>query len=428
MRFDLARRSVLAALLAVGATFAAGCSLAADADLDDEEETAASEDAIVDIDNSRVKRQSIGNCWLYATASWAESLAKQVPGASEQNMSESYWTYWHWFDQIANGSTANEISTGGWYATAVEIISRYGIMNEGSFIPSEATAEMSLRQKTALDKINTALKSGALSTPEARRNRTLVRKELDKAFELSPSVVSQLNRVFGTGVTRTLDRSTVTTRFTSIKRASDIKVRLRDPDTKEPVTVTLQDAIGTRSSSWSSYRTGRYAWQMASYPGSPSSQTARRSMLTRLQKAMHDKQPVIMSWYVDFNALDPQGRFAAPPATPGRQGGHMVVVEDYQINNVPGFGTLKAGVTETRSDALRAALSPAATIEFVRIKNSWGTYRPDRQFVLPGYHDLYMKYLDGPIQQCTQKEDDTGSTDNCWDDTPLNDFVLPAGY
>ena len=426
MRFDLARRSLLAALLTVGSAFAGGCSLAADTDVE-EEEVAASEDAIVDIDNSRVKRQSIGNCWLYATASWAESIAKQVPGAYEVNMSESYWTYWHWFDQIANGSTTEEISTGGWYATAAEIIARYGVMYEGSFIPSEASAEMSLRQKTALDTMNASLKTGALSTPEARRDRVLVRKELDKAFQLAPNVVTQLNRVFGTGVTRTLDRSTVSTRFTSIRRASDIKVRLPDPDTKQPVTVSLQDAIGTRSSSYWT-RTGRYAWQMTSYPSSSWSTTARRSMLARVQKAMHDKQPVIMSWYVDFNALDPQGRFAAPPETPGRQGGHMVVVEDYQINDVPGFGTLKAGVLETRPEALQAALSPSAKIEFIRIKNSWGSYRPDREFVLPGYHDLYMKYLDGPVKHCTQKDDDTGSTDDCRDDTPLNDFVLPAGY
>ena len=427
MRFDLARRSILAALLAIGSAFAPGCSFAGDADTE-EDEVAASEDAIVDIDNSRVKRQSIGNCWLYATASWAESLAKQVPGASELNLSESYWTYWHWFDQIANGATADEISTGGWYVTAAEIIARYGVMYEGAFIPSEASAEMSNRQKTALDRMNASLKSGVLSTPEARRDRVLVRKELDKAFELAPNVVTQLNRVFGSGVTRTLDRSTISTRFTSIRRAGDIKVRLRDPDTKEPVTATLQDAIGTRSpySSWT--RTGRYAWQMASYPGSSWSTTARRSMLVRVQKAMHDKLPVIMSWYVDFNALDPQGRFAAPPATPGSQGGHMVVVEDYQINDVPGFGTLRAGVLETRPEALQAALSPSAKIEFIRVKNSWGTYRPDREFVIPGYHDLYMEYLDGPVKHCTQKDDGTGSTADCWDDTPLNDFVLPPGY
>ncbi len=424
MSFDLARRPLIAALVAIGATFAAGCSLAADEASDDAEETAASTDAIVDINNTRVKRQSIGNCWLYATASWAESIAKSAsPTNTELNMSESYWTYWDWFDKIANGSTTGEeVQTGGWYSSAAEIINRYGVMTEGAFIPSESLDEMSLRQKSALEKINASLKSGALQTAAARRDRALVRKELDLAWQLSPSMVSQLNRVFGTSVSRTLDRSTVSTSFTSIRRASTIRVQLRDPETKQPVVVTLQDAIGTRTSTWGP-RSGRYAWQLNSYPYSAS---ARRTMLARVQRAMHDRQPVIMSWYVDFNALDTYGRFAAPPATPGHQGGHMVVVEDYQINDVPGFGTLKVGIPETRPEALQAALSSSAKIEFIRVKNSWGSYRPDRQFVVPGYHDLYMEYLDGPIKHCTQ--DDNGSTDDCYDDTPLNDFVLPAGY
>jgi hypothetical protein len=423
MRFDSARHSLIAAMLAAGATFIAGCSLSADAGSD--EPTEASTDAIVDINHSKVKRQSIGNCWLYATASWAESLNKSAnAGNAEMNMSESYWTYWHWFDQIANGGTGDEISTGGHYSTAAEIIARYGVISEGAFIADESADEMSARQASALTKINASLKSGALSSWQARQNRSLVRQELDAAWELDASVVAQLDKVFGAGVTKTFDKSTVSTTGTSIKRAKSIKALLRDPDTKQTHIGTLQDAIGTRSSSWGP-RTGKYAWQQVSYP---SDATARRDMQVRVQKAMHDKQPVVMSWYVDFNALDDYGRFMAPPTEPGRQGGHMVVVEDYQINDVPGYGTLKAGVEETRQGALDAALDPSAKIEFIRIKNSWGAYRPDRQFIVPGYHDLYMQYLDGPIKQCTQNADDTDSTSDCWDDTPLNDFVLPPGY
>ncbi len=423
MSFALARSSLLAAMLAASSTLAVGCAATEAEAVTDDGETAASTEEIVDINHSAVKRQSIGNCWLYATASWAEALAKSAnPANRELNMSESYWTYWHWFDQIANGGAGAEINTGGWYTTAAEIINRYGIVNEGSFIRSEAQDEMSMRQKSALAKMNASLASGALKAPEARRDRALVRRELDKAWELEPNVVTQLNRVFGASVSRTLDKSTVSTRFTSIKRASDIKAALRDPQTKQPVTGTLQDAIGT-GGGWS--RTGRLAWQSASYPYATD---ARRQMLARVQRAVHDKQPVIISWYVDFNSLDPQGRFYAPPAQPGRQGGHMTVLEDYQINDVPGFGTLAAGTVETRPEALAAALAPTAKIEFLRVKNSWGTYRPDRQFVLPGYHDLYMTYLDGPVKHCKQNETDTGSTNDCYDDTPLNDFVLPPGY
>jgi len=416
MRFDLARLS-LASLLVI-----AGCAVEADQNAEDDEVN-ASTDAITDVNHSKVKRQSIGNCWIYATASWAESIAKSAsPSNTELNMSESYWTYWHWFDQVANGGAGDEISTGGYFTTAEAIIDRYGVMTEGTFIPSEANDEMSLRQKSALAAMNESLKNGALKDATARRDRALVRRELDKAWQLTPGVVSQLNRVFGASVTRTLDKSTVSTSFTSIRRPSSIKVQLRDPQTKQPVVVTLKDAIGD-GSGWS--RTGKYTWQSVSYPTTPSS---RRALQIRVQKALHDKQPVVISWYVDFNSLDSQGRFAAPPATPGHQGGHLTVLEDYQINDVPGFGSLKAGTLETRPDALAAALSPNAKIEFFRIKNSWGNYRADRMFVLPGYHDLYMAYLDGPIKHCTQNETDTGSTDDCYDDTPLNDFVLPAGY
>jgi hypothetical protein len=414
MRFDLAR-SAVAALMVAGSIFGAGCSESPAAD----EDISASTDPIVDIDSSPVKRQSIGNCWIYATASWAESLEKQADG-TVPNMSESYWTYWHWFEQIANSGTSS-ITTGGFFDTAVEIMTRYGIVSEGDFIASEASEERSLTQKSALDKINASLKSGALSTSAARRDRALVRKELNAAFGLDGNVVAQMDRVFNADVSRTLDRASFSLDGSSIKRPADIKAMLRDPQTHQPVVGTLQDAIGIRTSSGG--RAGKFMWTSANYGFSGN----RRNTLARVQKAMADGQPVVVSWYVDFNAMK-DGQFLKPPATPGRQGGHMVIVEDYQINNVPGFGTLKAGVKETRPAALAAALQPEAKIEFIRIKNSWGTQRPDPLGIGLGYYDLYMEYLDGPIKECVQNADDTASTDDCHDATPLNEFVLPPGY
>src|SRR5262249_20898750 len=144
----------------------------------------ATTDAVTEVDQSSVKRQSIGNCWIYATASWAESLHKSVAG-EEINVSESYWTYFNWFDQIANGAVSSDtIETGGTYYTAAEIISRYGLMTEGDFIPEEATMEMSERQDQAQQAIDQSLSSGALKSASARKNRTLVRQELNRAFGL----------------------------------------------------------------------------------------------------------------------------------------------------------------------------------------------------------------------------------------------------
>ncbi|MBK6695189.1 MAG: hypothetical protein IPG50_23700 [Myxococcales bacterium] len=387
------------------------------------ESLGSSEAALADVTQTAVKRQSIGNCWLYATASWAESLHKSATG-TELNSSESYWSYWHWFDQITEG-WSTKIETGGSFDVAAGLIDTYGVMAEGDFIEEESDVEMSARQHAALDAINLSLSTGVLKTEDARRDRALVRAELDRAWSLSTAVVAQLDDAFGADVSRTLKRD-ARIGGTSIKAASALATRLLDPETKAPVDKTLADALGESSgNSWWSRREGPLAWKKVNYPTGDS---RRRDLLGRVQRALHDKQPVILSFFVDFNALDGQGRFFAPPATPGRQGGHMVVMDDYEISNVPGFGTLRAGVVEERPEALSAALASEATIDFIRVKNSWGANRPDRQFVVPGYHDLYMNYLNGPIKQCSQTPEGNTDTSNCWDDTPLNDVVLPAGY
>lgn len=103
----------------------------------------------------------------------------------------------------------------------------------------------------------------------------------------------------------------------------------------------------------------------------------------------------------------------------------MVVLEDYQVSNVPGFGTLKAGEVVTDPAALKAALDPAATIDFIRVKNSWGSsFGPPENSELPGYHDLYYPYLTGMIPRCDKKD----AEGKCIAQSPrrgLTSFVLP---
>ena len=384
--------------------------------------TEASYGPVTSVDQSEVERQSIGNCWLYAGASWVESLNKAATGV-ELNTSQSYITYWHWFDQITRGTA--EIRTGGSYATVVDLYLRYGLMTQAQFLPEEATAEMSARQSQALAAINTSLKSGALSTSAARSNRATVRAELDRVWRLRPDAVGLLNAVFGNNVSKTLDRAYVTQApptFSTLRvlRPVDIAVRVNAKGSSTFETKTLADAIG---SGWS--RTGPYAWTQVYYP---TSAKARRTFQKRIQRALNDHQPVIVSWFVDFNALARDGSFSleeiARKGGPGSQGGHMVVMHDYEVDNVPGYGTLPAGIEETRPAALEAALSDAAVVKFFRVKNSWGKYRPDRwdDAPLPGYHDLYRTYLDGPVKKC----DAQGG--NCASHVPLWDVVLPAGY
>lgn len=436
MSLDLLKKTrwlSLAALVGLGcATSLGGCAVNSDHDdIEAVSEEGASTDAITQVNHSKVKRQSIGNCWIYAVTSWLEALNKNATG-TEANVSESYFTFWHWFDQIANGASGDEISTGGSYGVAAEIINRYGLMLEADFIGSEAEAEMSNRQSSALSAMNASLKDGVLKDPAARRDRTKVLAELIKAWNLDETVRRHIVNTFGNSVSRTIDKSYLTRKTPTtgkILRARDFAAKLKDTKTGEWKTSTLQDAIGAKGfSSWSA-RTGALAWQEVDYPTNAAS---RRAFMKRVQRALHDGQPVIISWFVDFNALSSSATFSveeiAKRGGPGRQGGHMTVLHDYEITNVPGFGTLKAGEPAT-PEQLQAALSDEAKITFLRIKNSWGSFRPDRwnDAVIPGYHDLTAGYLNGPVKKCAEK-DGTSDTTNCFDHTPLWDVTLPAGY
>ena len=430
MALDLLRKTrwlSLSAMLGLScATALVGCA----DDASEEQAFDSSTDDITSVNQTKVKRQSIGNCWLYATTSWLESLNKSATGV-EANVSESYLTFWHWFDQIAN-SGVSEISTGGSFGVSAELINRYGLMLEKDFIPAEADADMSAKQSSALAAMNAELKTGTLADPTARRDRAKVFAALVKAWGLEPAARTLLVDTFGASVSRTIDRTYATRKTPTglkILRARDFPAKLRDAKTGALQTLTLQDAIGQRGYSTWSPRVGPYAWNEVDYPTDAKS---RRTFMQRVQRALHDGQPVIISWFVDFNALSSSATFTveelARRGGPGRQGGHMTVLSDYEITNVPGFGTLKAGEPAT-ADQMKAALADTATISFLRIKNSWGAYRPDRwsDAAVPGYHDLYLSYLNGPIKKCAEKNGATDPT-NCSDATPLWDVVLPPGY
>jgi len=407
-----------ARMLAVSASIlfgslAAGCSGAAPSAGED---ISLADEAVTDVNHSSVKRQSIGNCWVYATVGWAESLNKTAAGV-EQNYSESYVTFWSWYDRLTTGQvTGSELSTGGSFGYGTTLLGKYGLVSEGDFIAEEATVEMSARQKAALTYINESLKNGKLKTSTARKNRATVKAELVAAWKLAPAVVAKLDALFGADLSKNLTQTSsgkpvVSTAGSIVKRPSEVAAQYSTGPGKTPTKTTLAAAIDS--------------WRVAYYPSTSSS---RRSFQQRIQRALHDAQPVIVSWTVDFNALDAQGAFRGIPATPGHQGGHLTMLDDYEITNVPGYGTLPAGKLETRKAALDAALSTSATIKFFRTKNSWGVSRADRAFAAPGHNDLYMDYMNGPIQRCEEKADGSPDLTNCSPETPFDNVVLPPGY
>ena len=118
-------RSFLAASFLACAAFVSGC-----------DDTGSNSENITDVNQTDVERQSIGNCWLYATASWVESMHLTATG-EEFDISQSYWTYWHWYGEILTMS-GDELETGGFESTAFEIIRERGLMSEADFIKERA--------------------------------------------------------------------------------------------------------------------------------------------------------------------------------------------------------------------------------------------------------------------------------------------------
>ncbi len=404
--------------LSLGAALAIGCAAPSD-----QLPIAAGSDDIVSVPQTDVERQSIGNCWIYAHASWVESMHKAATGESF-DASQSYWTYWHWFDQIAAG-TAEKISTGGNWQTANGIVRKYGLTPERSFIASDAASEMSARQASALAAVNESLASGALSSVAARRDRTLVRKELDRAWALGADVTGTLDRVFGADVSRTFSSTNARADASGseLLRADDFVVSYPNAPSAIAAQRRLSDAMSE--------------WRQVYYSG-----PSRREFQLRVQRALHDAQPVVITWFVDFNALESRdnglrGSFNLVTLTElgaGRQGGHMTVIDDYQAKLSDGR-VLLAGTTLDPSrpedkTLLDSALLPSTEIEFFRVKNSWGAARPDRAFApgMPGYHDLHLDYLDGPVKKCVERDGTTDTTSCPTTTVPLQNVVLPPGY
>jgi hypothetical protein len=397
---------------------------------------ASTEDITSTANISAVKRQSIGNCWIYAMTSWSESLEKAAT-KKESNYSESYLTYWHWFEQLANRSASTEIETGGSYYTAAGLIDRYGMMLEKDFIPNEGTAEMSTQQKTALDAMNAWLKSGGLTAAGAPAKGTpayrgYIIAQLNKVWSISPARAAKLSTVFGENVVRTVDKAYATKApGNEVVRARDILTAIPDMTQSKAGKVvinpklTLQDAIGTGSSF---SRSGTHAWRETSYPFTAAN---RRAFYTRIQRSLHDGVPVLSSWFIDFNALTRDSHFSKvllDQKGVGRQGGHMTLLVDYAATDASGK-VYPANKDITDAATLAKLLDPSVKINSLVTKNSWGTSRPDRwdEAVIPGYHTLDFDYLDGPLQRC---EEVNGVSDpkKCSPDTGMQDIVLAPIY
>ena len=379
-----------AAVFALG--FVASCGLPT------QQEQSASVQT-VNLPHTKAKWQSIGNCWAYAFASWAESIA--LGGIGETvDLSETYITMRHYQDQLLQG-VQGELQTGGSFEVASRITLNYGYMLEGDFVADEANATFSKVQKAATAYLNQSIKSGLLSK---NRSAATVRSELEAAFGF-----------------KTADLSS------KIKKASELAL-VKNLDGS--VAQTLESAIRNWTTArwpkdWASSSQKLPYWSGSFTP-------SQETLLQRVKKALNDGHPVVMDWFVDFNALTSKGEFsgeALKAKGSGRQGYHSVVIEDYVVEGVnPATGEkFEVGEGEATPEMKELALK-YGKIKYFVIKNSWGGLeRTDRTSYVRdgvgGYHKLDADYL---FAWLTQTDEKTGEVTGS--DTALGRFVLPVGY
>lgn len=360
-----------------------------------EDRPSSSRTLVSDVAHTPIKRQSIGNCWLYATSSWAESLHLSATGRTV-NLSESYWTYWDWYYKVV-GSRGKTINTSGSWRGASRIILEHGYMLEGDFIPGESDAEMSSTQKSAEATLNFALSEGVLKNPESRTSDN-VKALLDQAFGVRMSDLSNF-----------------------VHQASELTTGIASNGNN----FSLADEVAG----------GRHAWTTLSYPQlfgeNPRIplrvRRQRASILNRVLTAVNHKKPVIMSIMVEFSALNTEGSATfeydlyLKRGFSSGQGGHLLVLEDYVVENVPGVGMIGEG--DVSPELKEAALQ--GDLKYLVAKNSWGTERPDRG-LSDGYTRFTADYLNRPLPFGLNDEE-TDISRGSWV-SALNEFIVPPGF
>jgi hypothetical protein len=292
----------------------------------------------------------------------------------------------------------------------MDLIAKYGVMREGDFLPNEANLPRSERQAAALKILNASITSGRLAqlrdtSVSQQQREQIIREELDTAFSVNMQLLES----------KIIDPS-------SIKLGKD----------SDGYPLTLAKLATSDYHRWN--------WVYFPYNGSPAVNgqpvsVAVRSkgqefILKRVKRALNDGHPVLISWFVDFNALQGDGfdlNTLIAAQEPGRQGGHITVIEDYVasgINPVDGkpFRTPEGEISQEEKDL---ALN-YGNIDYFIVKNSWGQ-KPDSSYYRDGsygYHKLMASYAFGWIPEA-QSEDSTSLPNSSFG---VNEFILPPGY
>ncbi len=350
------------------------------------------------IPQTDVKWQSIGNCWAYGALGWAEAVILADTGLTT-NFSESYMTYRHFEEQLLAGT--GKLETGGSFQHSRVLIARYGLMYEGDFLPGEAADSKSLVQEKALAYIEESLKTGALATDHTPAT---VKAELDKAFGF------EFAKVEAKVVRPTAIKLGVSNLWERMQEMTAVSYPNRKMDEQDLPYFT------------------------DTYPNS------ELEVHRRVMKALIDKKPIVVNWFVDFNALSSQGVFSTEGLEPGRQGYHSVVVSDFTAAYVDDAGTTWTVPEGPISPEFLAKALERGHITSLIVKNSWGgAERPDRPSFVnysgkSGYAKIMDNYAFGWFKEMKGAPDDVEEST-----TPLapefkgsirgvQSFILPKGY
>ena len=390
-------------------------------------------------------------CWMYATSAWLESLHIAAAGTSP-HYSPAYLEYWYFYNQIVGRrlSAQSQVYQTGYWGWAGNIIQARGVVPLGKFSDHDAVTEYQ-----AFETVNAKLKSGAFGAPGQMPNAAGARAILDSAFGLSASESALLTQVFGADGSTTFAKGAVAAGDILAPHAVAVKTPVAGQGS---VATTLDAVIGTWAGGTHTAddRAGALAWSGAYPPAYPGFQsfmgdvagtagvaganglpplpevdpTTWRPMLQRIQRALNDGAPVPILWEEVPADADATGTFrAGASALPTSTGSHVTLLTDYQISNVPGFGTLYAGVQATPAQ-MAASLDNGALVDFLRAKNSWGV-AAYADAAVAGYVDLDLAYLMQPMYLCDPAHGDLSQPTSafCVPRGPmLWDVVLPPGY
>jgi hypothetical protein len=359
-----------------------------------------SEVKVTSVTHTPVKRQAIGNCWLYAHATWLESLLKHTTG-QDINVSETYWTYWDFYEKLLAGEPIpdKELNTGGTWFRSKSIIQKYGWVEEGQFIATENDAVMSPAQDCAEAYLLLQGKPGGTLADVKNRTPELVRAELDKAFSCYGTVNFSMDEAWN-------------------NRRKAEETLLKDVKTGDENTLAVwlnrwQEIMSPSYTTWGPYEGKKL--------GTEAEFNAFKLIEQKIKRALNDHQPVVISFFVSFNAPNPDGYFnlntLARAGNLGDNGGHMLVLHDYTVNDIPadaGFTSLGEG----DMDPQLKETALAGNLDYLVAKNSWGYDRTDRPWLKNGYSRITWDYL-----RSRYFEEETGRFQPF-----LRSVILPPGY